>query len=74
MKGLKAIDQLYKQYSLDRFQGISTEGIEDQDLKEFILEVQTKGPRFSNYDPETLENYAANIYELRKNQSNNSAR
>ena len=74
IKGLKAIDQLYKQYSFDRFEGLDLSLEKDQDFINFVTEVQTKGPRFSNYSPEKLETYSNKIYELRKNKLDNSAR
>ncbi len=70
---LKAVDRLYKEYSLDRFEGIIVDETTDPELALFVKSVKDRGPRFNNYDKDTLETFAKRIYELRKNQSNNSA-
>lgn len=70
---LKAIDRLYTEYGFDNFKSLN---INDEDIKfkEFIEETISKGPRFNNYSRDELEHFVSKIYELRKNQSNNTSR
>jgi hypothetical protein len=70
---LKAIDRLYKEYSDNRFEGLVVDKIAEKDLYNFIEETKFYGPRFNNYGKDKLEHFAERIYELRKNQSDNSA-
>jgi len=69
---LKAIDRLYKEYSEHEFKILEIDKIEDPELYEFIEKTKTVGPKFNNYNKDTLERFAEKIYELRKNQSNNT--
>jgi hypothetical protein len=68
--GLKAKDELYKLYGDGTFNEIGITGEHDLDL--FVNEVVKNGPRFSHYQPEKLEYFVSRIYELRKNNSNNT--
>jgi len=45
----------------------------DPELFDFVEETKTKGPKFSNYTTETIETFVSRIYELRKDNSNNTA-
>lgn len=41
--------------------------MEEPDLYNFVEETKTHGPKFNNYDKDTLEKFIERIYELRKN-------
>jgi hypothetical protein len=71
---LKAIDRLYKEYSDNSFEGLVVDKVTEKDLYNFIEETKFYGPRFNNYGKDKLEHFAERIYELRKNQPDNSAR
>ncbi len=45
----------------------------DPDLYAFVEETKAKGPKFANYKSATLEKFISRIYELRKDNSNNTA-
>jgi hypothetical protein len=45
----------------------------DPKLFDFVEETKTKGPKFSNYNAETIETFVSRIYELRKDNTNNTA-
>jgi hypothetical protein len=66
-------DELYKLYGVNKFADITVDATIDPDLAKFVEETQTKGPKFSNYSNDKLESFVERIYELRKNQSNNTA-
>jgi hypothetical protein len=61
-------------YSSKVFDTITVDPTTDLALSKFVEETKTKGPKFSNYTQETLGNFVSRIYELRKNNPNNSAR
>jgi hypothetical protein len=46
----------------------------DPELFEFVEETKLRGPKFANYSPEKIEYFVSRIYELRKNNSNHTAR
>lgn len=69
--GLKAKDELYRLHGDGTFETIDTTG--DTELDAFVTEVKENGPRFSHYSSEKLEHFVSRIYELRKNNSNNTA-
>jgi hypothetical protein len=62
---LKPIDRLYKEYADDKFRGIIVDDAEPE-LAKFVQRTKLLGPRFNNYDSDTLEYFATRIYELRK--------
>jgi hypothetical protein len=66
-------DELYKLYGSKVFDELIIDGSVESDLAKFITETQEHGPKFSNYPREKLESFVERIYELRKNQSNNTA-
>ena len=70
--GLKPIDLLYKEYSVDQFSNIIVDPIKEPELAKFVEEAKTK-PRFNNYSLDSLKYYARRIYELRKDNGNNTA-
>ena len=63
---------MYKQYSFDKFAGLQVDADTDPELAAFI-ESSKKKVRFNNYPHDKLEYFARRIYELRENNSNNSA-
>lgn len=71
--GARARDELYKLYSAKVFDTLEVDPETDKALAAFVEETKTKGPKFSNYTSETIENFVSRIYELRKNNSNNTA-
>lgn len=64
---------MYVVYGKDNFRSLVVDEATDFELFKFIEETKTKGPKFSNYTPEQLEQFLSRIYELRKNNSNNTA-
>jgi hypothetical protein len=64
---------LYRLYGSGLFEILEIDETTDPALFKFVEETRTKGPKFSNYSKEKLENFVNRIYELRKNNSNNSA-
>jgi len=69
---LKPIDQLYKEYAVDQFANLAIDPEHDPELADFI-ESSKERPRFSSYSADMLSYFARRIYELRKNNSNNTA-
>ena len=69
---LKSRDQLYIEYSADKFEGLAVDQDLDNEFYNFIEDIKNNGPRFYGYTPEQLENFVSRIYELRKNNSNNA--
>ena len=66
-KGARAKDTLYVIYGANKFADIVVDATIDPELAKFVKETQTKGPKFSNYPTEKLEQFVERIYELRKN-------
>lgn len=60
-------------HSAKVFDTLEVDPVTDPELAKFIEETRTKGPKFSNYASETIEHFVSRIYELRKDNSNNSA-
>lgn len=71
--GIKAKDELYKLYGENQFKDLKIDPQVDPALYDFVNETVTKGPKFSNYSPEQVEHFVSRIYELRKDNSNNTA-
>jgi hypothetical protein len=69
----RSTDELYKLHSSHIFDILEVNETTDPELFKFVEETRTKGPKFSNYPKEKLENFVNRIYELRKNNSNNTA-
>lgn len=65
--GSRAKDALYIIYGANKFADIKVDAIIDPELAKFVEETQTRGPKFSNYPKEKLEQFVERIYELRKN-------
>lgn len=63
---------MYRLYDKDNFKDLIIDRFTDPTLYEFVEETKNKGPKFANYSPERLKEFASRIYELRKNNSNNS--
>jgi hypothetical protein len=59
-------------YGENQFKDIIVDKKVDPELFDFIEQSKEK-PRFSNYPKEILEYYVRRIYELRENNSNNTA-
>jgi hypothetical protein len=71
--GIKARDELYKIYDETQFKDLNIDINTDPELHAFVRETREKGPKFSNYSQEKIEHFIDRIYELRKNNSNNSS-
>lgn len=65
---------MYRLYDQDNFKDLIIDRYTDPALYEFVEETKSKGPRFANYSPERLKEFVSRIYELRKNNSNNTTR
>lgn len=70
---MKPKDEMYRLYDVARFDDLIIDKFTDPMLYEFVEETKTRGPKFANYSPERLKEFASRIYELRKNNSNNTA-
>ncbi|CAB4125113.1 hypothetical protein UFOVP181_112 [uncultured Caudovirales phage] len=64
---------MYKIYSAKLFDSLVVDPVTDPELAKFVTNTKTRGPRFSNYSKEKLEQFVNRIYELRENNSNNTA-
>ena len=64
---------MYKLYSAKVFDTLIVDPQADPELAEFVELTRSKGPKFANYKPAQLEKFVSRIYELRKDNSNNSA-
>ena len=49
------------------FETLVVDKTTDLELSKFVEETNIKGPKFSNYTSEKLEQFVSRIYELRKN-------
>jgi hypothetical protein len=65
---------MYRLYDVAHFNDLIIDKFTDQVLYEFVEETKTRGPKFANYSQERLQEFVSRIYELRKNNSNNTAR
>ena len=63
---------MYKLYDENHFTDLVVDPNTDRDLYKLIEETKVKGPKFSNYAPEKIEYFVRRIYELRKDQRNNT--
>ena len=59
-------------YDAGAFTEVDVDATIDPELFNFINETLTRGPRFSNYEPEKIRYFVSRIYELRKDNSNNT--
>ena len=59
-------------YGAKVFDTLEVDPITDPKLFDFIEETKTKGPKFANYSTETVKTFVSRIYELRKDNSNNT--
>jgi hypothetical protein len=64
---------LYSEYSSDQFKGLTVDKELEPELYEFVEYVKENGARFYMHTAEQIDHFAKRIYELRKNNSNNSA-
>jgi hypothetical protein len=64
---------LYKLYGSKVFDTLEVDPITDPELFNFVEETKNKGPKFSNYSAEKIKTFVSRIYELRKDNSNNTA-
>lgn len=60
-------------YSANAFDNLVVDETTDPALARFVSETKTRGPKFSNYTQEKLNEFVSRIYELRKDNSNNTA-
>jgi hypothetical protein len=65
---------LYRIYDVDRFNDLIIDKFADPALYDFVEETKARGPKFANYSRERLQEFASRIYELRKNNADNSTR
>ena len=70
---VKPIDELYVEYSTSKFDNIVIDKNNDPEFYLFVQDVKENGPRFNSYPKDQLTTFANKIYELRKNQRNNTA-
>ena len=63
---------MYTLYGAKVFETLDIDDKTDPELFHFVKETITKGPKFSNYSREKLEYFVSKIYELRKDNSNNT--
>jgi hypothetical protein len=66
------MDRLYIEFDKDRFEGIDAS--QELEVDQFIKAIQDGTHKFDDYGPSDIEYFASRIYELRKNNSNNTAR
>ncbi len=66
-------DELYKLYGISKFKDLIVDELTDPELFKFVKQTQLKGPKFSNYSTEKLNQFVNRIYELRKDNTNNTA-
>jgi hypothetical protein len=55
------------EYSKDNFESIKDQIKEDQELNNFLEDINSKKFSFASYPEEKLKYFAQKIYELRKN-------
>ena len=68
------MDRMYIEFEKDRFNGIQFDHNEEPELAKFISDIQNGTHKFDDYPHEEIEYFASRIYELRKNNSNNTTR
>lgn len=71
---VKSKDELYRLYVAKEFEKLVVDQNTDPELAKFINETLQRGPKFANYTQETLNKFVSRIYELREDNSNNTAR
>ena len=64
---------MYSEYSSDQFKGLTVDKELEPELYEFVEYVKENGARFYMHTAEQIDHFAKRIYELRKNNSNNTA-
>jgi hypothetical protein len=69
----KPIDRLYVEFGKDQFKNIQVDPQAEPDLDKFITSIREGDRKFNDYPPEQIEHYASRIYELRKNNTDNTA-
>ena len=69
----KPIDRLYIEYDRDQFVGLNVDVIQDPELFSFVDSIKNNTHKFDDYPKHQLEYFARRIYELRKDNRNNSA-
>ena len=63
---------MYKWHSENSFKEFEVNAQSDLDLYNFVQDIIKNGPIFGNYPEEKLEKFEEKLYELRKNNFNNS--
>lgn len=69
---VRSKDQLSIEYSKHQFNDFEVDPNTDPELYKFVEYVKSSGPRFNDFAPEKLDIFLDKIYELRKDNSNNS--
>ena len=64
---------MYSEYSNDQFKGLTVDKELEPELYKFVEYVKENGARFYMHTAEQIDHFAKKIYELSKNNSNNSA-
>lgn len=72
--GARPLDELYRLYGSKTFEHLEVNEETDPELAKFVKETLTKGPKFSNYATNKLDQFVSRIYELRKDNTNNTTR
>jgi hypothetical protein len=65
---------MYRLYDTAQFSDLIIDRFTDPALYEFVETTKQYGPKFANYSTERLKDFVSRIYELRKNNSNNTPR
>ena len=69
----KTIDRLYIEYNKDHYADVVFDTAQEPELAKFINDINSGAKKFNDYPTEELDYFAEKIYELRKDNSNNSA-
>lgn len=60
-------------YDKTKFEDVIVDEATDPELFRFVETTKKLGPKFGNYSSDKLTEFLDKLYELRKNNSNNSA-
>lgn len=68
----KPINRLYVEYGISQFENLHASNDADPALLNFVEYIKKNGPRFSHFTEEQLEYFEERLYELGKNNPNNT--
>jgi len=69
----KPIDELYKSFGNGEFSQLVVDKNTDPEFYNFVEIIKKQGAVFGNYSEEKLAYFEEQLYELRKNNTNNPA-